>query len=276
MELAESGISIDVPPTPLPPARWNLAAAQQRGTSHEMTGKVCQDVYGLAMLSPEILIMAIADGAGSAKYAEVGAGVAVSKGIEELCARLDDAGDAVDETALKDILYAALSAAKTAVEAEAGAQQVSAQDLAATLILVIVRPDLVAAAQVGDGATVIADESGKIIGLTLPPLEEYINETTFITSAEALRTAQMLVWRGRAARLAALSDGLQLLCLKWPERLPHEAFFAPLFHFIGNPADEIQADHVLANFLSSEKIKELTDDDLTLVLASLKDDSNGL
>lgn len=270
MELAESGISTDAPSNPLPrPGGWHLAAAQKRGTSHETTGEVCQDVYGLAMLSPEILVMAIADGAGSAKYAEVGAGLAVSKGLEELCARLDEAGDGLDETNLKDILYAALAAARDAVETEAAARQVSAHELAATLILVIVRPELIAAAQVGDGATVIADESGKLIGLTLPPLEEYINETTFITSAEALRTAQTLVWRGRAARLAALSDGLQLLCLKWPERLPHEAFFAPLFHFIGSAADELQADHELANFLSSEKIKELTDDDLTLVLASL-------
>jgi Protein phosphatase 2C len=272
MELAESEISTDEPSVPLPRlGGWQLAAAQQRGTSHETTGDVCQDAYALAMLSPETLIIAIADGAGSATYAEVGAGLAVSRAIEELCARLDEAGNALDETTLKDILYEGVVAARNAVEAEAAARQVSAHDLAATLILMIARPELIAAAQVGDGATVIGDETGKIIGLTLPPLEEYINETTFITSAEALRTTQTIVWRGRATRLAAFSDGLQLLCLKWPERLPHEAFFSPLFDFMRDKTNELQAVHELESFLSSEKIKELTDDDLTLVLASLTD-----
>jgi hypothetical protein len=276
MELAESEISTDTPPSTLPrPGGWHLAAAQKRGTSHETTGEVCQDAYSLAMLSPETLVIAIADGAGSAQYAEAGASLAVSRGIEELCTRLDEAGPALDETTLKDILYEGVVAARNAVEAEAVARQASAHDLAATLILVIARPELIAAAQVGDGATVIADETGKIIGLTLPPLEEYINETTFITSAAALRTAQIIVWCGRAARLAAFSDGLQLLCLKWPERLPHKAFFSPLFHFIGNTTDELQAGHELVSFLSSERIKEQTDDDLTLVLASLTDCANG-
>jgi hypothetical protein len=276
MERAEPRIETHTPSINFPRAGgWQLAAAQQRGTSHETTGEVCQDAYSLAMLSPDVLVIAIADGAGSAKYAEAGASLAASAGVGQLCARLAEAGAAPDETSLKDILYEGLVAARNAVEAEAAARAVSAHELATTLILVIARPELIAVAQVGDGATVIANQTGKIIGLTLPPAGEYINETTFITSAEALRTAQTTVWHGRAARLAAFSDGLQLLCLKWPECLPHEAFFSPLFHFIGTTADESQAVHELVRFLSSERIKDLTDDDLTLVLASLTDCPNG-
>jgi hypothetical protein len=276
MERAEPQIETHAPSINFPRSGgWQLAAAQQRGTSHETTGEVCQDAYSLAMLSPEVLLIAIADGAGSAKYAEAGASLAASAGIGQLCARLAEAGAALDETSLKDILYEGLVAARNAVEAEAAAREVSAHELATTLILLIARPELIAVAQVGDGATVIANQTGKIIGLTLPPVGEYINETTFITSAEALRTAQATVWHGRAARLAAFSDGLQLLCLKWPECRPHEAFFSPLFNFIGTTADESQAGHELGRFLSSERIKDLTDDDLTLVLASLTDCPNG-
>lgn len=274
MELVESEPCADAPPeSSTRNGGWRLAAAQKRGTSHETTGEVCQDAYGLAMLSAETLVIAVADGAGSAKYAEDGAELAVTRGISEICARLDEAESGpdetpLDETTLKDILYGGMAAARGAVEAEAAARQVSERDMAATLILMIAHPEFVAVAQVGDGATVIADETGKIAGLTLPPLEEYINEATFITSADALRTAQLVVWRGRVTRLAVFSDGLQLLCLKWPECLPHEAFFSPLFRFVGNVRDELQAGHELVSFLSSERIKELTDDDLTLVLAS--------
>lgn len=254
--------------------RWHLAAAQKRGTSHEASGEGCQDAYSVAMLSSEVLVIAIADGAGSAKYAQVGASLASNRSIGQVCADLAKAGNSLDEVTLEDILYKAVVAARDAVEAEAGARQVSSHDLATTLILMIAKKEFIAVAQIGDGATVIADEAGKIMGLSLPPLAEYINETTFLTSAEALRTMQVKIWRGRATRLAAFSDGLQMLCLKWPERLPFEAFFSPLFHYLATNPDELQAEQDLARFLSSEKISELTDDDLTLVLASFTDCPN--
>lgn len=269
MELAEPEISVA---TPVPTSGgWHLAAARKRGASHETTGEVCQDAYSLAMLSPDVLVIAVADGAGSAKYAELGAELAASCGISHLCTRLAEAGQALDEITLKDILYAGMVAAKSAVEAEAAARQVSAHELATTLILVVARPELIAVAQVGDGATVITTRTGKLTALTLPPVGEYINEVTFITSTESLRTAQITVWQGHATHLAAFSDGLQLLCLKWPEGLPHEAFFSPLFRFVETTVDEVQAGQELNRFLSSEQIRELTDDDLTLVLASLTD-----
>jgi serine/threonine protein phosphatase PrpC len=223
------------------------------------------------MLSPEALIITVADGAGSARYAEVGACLAASRGLGEVCARLAEAEDAssLDDATLKDVMYEGLAAARCAVEAEAAVRRVSAHELSTTLIIVIARPDFIAAAQVGDGATVIADDAGEIICLTRPPAGEHINETIFLTSEEALHTAQTAVWRGRAARLAAFSDGLQLLCLKWPEFLPHKAFFSPLFGFIGDADDGLQAAQELTRFLDSNRIKELTDDDITLVLSSI-------
>jgi hypothetical protein len=227
------------------------------------------------MPSPEALVITVADGAGSARYAEVGAIVAASQAVGEVCARLTEVESALDETRLKDILYEGLVAARGAVEVEAAARQVNVHELSTTLILVIARPDFIAVAQVGDGATVIADAAGKLIGLTRPPAGEYINETTFLTSAEALQTAQITIWRGRATRLAAFSDGLQLLCLKWPECHPHEAFFSPLFAFIRDATDELKATQDLVSFLGSERIKELTDDDITLVLSCLPSDADG-
>jgi serine/threonine protein phosphatase PrpC len=270
MEQAEAGVGIGTPPghLPLRPGGWQLAAAQQRGTSHETTGEVCQDAYSLAMLSPEVLIVAVADGAGSARYAQVGASLAASRAAMQLCARLAERDFAFDEENLKNALREALTAAREALDAEAAAREARPHDLATTLILMVARPELIAVSQIGDGASVIANEAGELIALTLPPVGEYINESTFITSSGALREAQTTVWHGRAAQLAAFSDGLQLLCLKWPECTPHEPFFSPLFNFIRTTPDEVRAGQELSDFLNSERIKELTDDDLTLVLAS--------
>lgn len=261
-----SGASAAVP---LNKTGWRLAAARKRGTSHEAMGKVCQDAYAFAMPSPEVLVVAVADGAGSALYADVGASLAASAGVGSLCEHLAGCDTDLDNASLKNILREGLVAAKQAVEAGAAAMSVSASDLATTLILLIARPELIAVTQVGDGATVIADPEGGLVALTSPQAGEYINETTFLTSADALRTAQATVWWGQAGQLAAFSDGLQLLCLEWPECLPHEAFFSPLFEFISAASDDVQAGLELKSFLGSERVKELTDDDLTLVLASV-------
>jgi serine/threonine protein phosphatase PrpC len=221
------------------------------------------------MLSPEVLVIAVADGAGSARYAQVGASLAASRAAMQLCARLAEHDFAFDEENLKNALREALTAAREALEAEAAARQATPRDLATTLILMVARPELIAVSQIGDGASVIANEAGELIALTLPPVGEYINEATFITSSGALREAQTTIWHGRAAQVAAFSDGLQLLCLKWPECTPHEPFFSPLFNFIRTTPDEVRAGQELSIFLNSERIKELTDDDLTLVLASM-------
>lgn len=270
MEQAEPPSGDDAPARRPPrPHGWQLAAAQQRGTSHETTGEVCQDAYCVATISPEVLVVAVADGAGCARYADAGAGIAASSGAGRLCALLAEGVADLDEEGLKNVLREGMAAAREAVKAEADERRASAHDLATTLILMVARPDLIAVSQIGDGATVVANQAGEIIPLTLPPPGEYINEATFITSEGALRAAQTTVWRGRVAQLAAFSDGLQLLCLKWPECVPHQAFFSPLFNFISNASDEVQAGQELASFLVSERIKELTDDDLTLVLASV-------
>jgi hypothetical protein len=166
------------------------------------------------------------------------------------------------------LLTDVLTAAQTALTTEAATRQVKTRELATTLIVVVVTPTLVAAAQVGDGAAIVGDATGNVIALTSPESGEYINETTFLTTPEAVYTAQVRVWHGTATHLAAFSDGLQMLALKLPEGLPHAPFFAPLFRFVANAADASEAQAQLAAFLRSPRVRERTDDDVTLLLAA--------
>lgn len=256
---------------PLPSRRsdWKAVAASKRGSRHEATGTGCQDAYQVVQPAPGVLAIAVADGAGSAEFAEIGANIATEHGVAQVCASWAQAGDTADDSVLRRILEESMAAALTAVQAEAAVRQVDYRELASTMILVIADRDFIAAAQIGDGATVIAAEAGNLLPLTVPPPGEYINETIFLTSMQALQTMQVRVWRGRASGVAAFSDGLQMLCLKWPEFEPHAAFFTPLFDFVRNTTDEAEATSSLENFLLSERVGKLTDDDVTLVLATL-------
>ena len=247
--------------------RWQAAAASARGTSHEKTGQPCQDAHRWETLPGAFLVAAVADGAGSASLGDMGAEVAARTAVDSVLRREPVLPEDDDEWRL--LLAEALKAAQEAVYEEAIAHEVTERDLATTLILVVAAPEFIAAAQVGDGAVVAADVEGNISGITAPQTGEYINQTTFLISPDALDIAQIIIRRLPVAHVAVLSDGLQMLALKMPQGLPHAPFFSPLFRFAAEVDDEAAAAEQLDLFLRSQRVRDRTDDDLTLLLAAL-------
>ena len=147
--------------------------------------------------------------------------------VETIRLKLAQPQSPEDDKGWQLLLNNALVAAKTAVEAEAEACQMTARDLATTLIIVVATPKLIASAQVGDGVAVASDRQGNLIALTAPQRGEYANETTFLVSPNALETAQVNLWRGATANIAVLSDGLQMLALEMTDGKPHGTVFLP-------------------------------------------------
>lgn len=254
---------------PLGSSRWRVAAASIRGSSHEKTGQPCQDACGVRALPAGVLIVAVADGAGSAPLSGIGAAIAVETALEVIAAAPPPDG----AEGWQSLLRTALREARAGVEQAAALRQARPRDLATTLILVAATPALVAAAQVGDGAAVVADRAGGLVALTRPASGEYINETTFLISPDAVEGAAMAVHPAGATHLAVFSDGIQPLALKAPENNPHAPFFTPLFRFLSESQDQASANAELATFLGSERVRQRTDDDLTLVLATLIDEA---
>jgi serine/threonine protein phosphatase PrpC len=247
--------------------RWQATAASVMGTSHEKTGQPCQDAYRWEILPGALLVAAVADGAGSASLGDMGAEVAARTAVDSILRREPILPENDDEW--RSLLAEALKAAQEAVYEEAIAHEVTERDLATTLILIVAAPELIAAAQVGDGAVVAADVDGNISGITAPQTGEYINQTTFLVSPGALDMAQVTIRHLPVARVAVLSDGLQMLALKMPQGVPHAPFFSPLFRFAAEVDNEAVAAEQLEMFLRSQRVRERTDDDLTLLLAAL-------
>lgn len=249
-------------------APWRIVAASVRGASHEHTGQPCQDAHVWRILPTGVLVAAVADGAGSAALAEVGAVTAAQAAVAAICAQASVLPTLQSDDDWRLFLTDALRAAREAVEREAATRQASPRDLATTLIVAVATPEVVAAVQVGDGATVAGDCDGELFALTTPRHGEYVNETTFLISADALESAQIKVWRGAATHLALFSDGLQHLALNLTTGVPHPPFFAPLFRFVAAATDDAAAHKQLAAFLRSPRVTERTRDDVTLVLAT--------
>jgi hypothetical protein len=249
-------------------SQWRVVAASVCGTSHIRTKQLCQDAHNWQLLPDNILISAAADGAGSASQGKIGAMVATEAAVEHLSSKQITRSALEDDGVVQSLLTDALLAAKKAVEAEAAACNQQPHDLATTLIIAIATPEMVAAAQIGDGMAVAKNRQGNLIALTLPNNGEYINETTFLTSLDAIDTAQMRLWREEIVNVGVLTDGLQMLALNMVVGEPHKPFFFPLFDFVENVEDKTLAKEQLVRFLGSERITQRTDDDLTLIIAA--------
>jgi hypothetical protein len=251
-----------------------VVAASVRGTSHERSGLPCQDTHRYALLPGGALVVAVADGAGSAAFAEIGAEAAARAAVETLAQADLPAPGA--EAGWKALLRDALHVARVTVEAEAARLEAPPRELATTLIALAATPEQVAVIQVGDGATVVGEAAGAIFALTAPEPGEYINETTFLVAPDAVEAARFSHWRGQAAHLAVLTDGLQHLALKLPEGAAHAPFFTPLFRFVSEADGEAEAQAQLTAFLRSPRLTGRADDDLTLLLASLAPGGGGV
>jgi hypothetical protein len=237
-----------------------VAGASVIGTAHEKTGQPCQDAHGWRILPNNVLIAAVADGAGSAALGDVGAQVAVRAALEALEAHMGEPED----TLLPNVL----AAVQEAVRQEANTREAPLRELATTLLFVLAGEQLVAAGQIGDGAIVVEQRDGELLTLTSPPADGYINETTFLTEDDAPDAAQWVMREEGVRRIALFTDGLQRLALKLPEGEPHAPFFAPLFRFIAEQEEAAAPEKEIAALLRSPRISDRTADDLTLLLAA--------
>lgn len=258
-------MTIEDPPSGQPKP-WRVAGVSVKGVSHVRNGQPCQDAHCWRLLSGETLVVAVADGAGSAPQADVGSAVAAAAAVEWIAHRESIIAGLQDKEQWQKFLIEAVEAARDAVDAEAASRSLPARNLATTLILVVATPAVTAAAQVGDGAAIVADADGNLTSLTLPPPTENVNETTFLNTPGA--SVEVTYWPGQARHLAAISDGLQMLALKMPDGTPHRAFFLPLFQCLSSAESEAVAERAYTGFLDSDRVKNRTEDDLTLFIAN--------
>jgi hypothetical protein len=258
-------------PAPAPARRaagWRVLGVSVQGTSHARSALPCQDAHDWRPLPGGAVALAAADGAGSAPLADAGARAAAGAAVDFLvraAAKIDPAGEGW--TAALD---GALAAALAAVEAEAAAKGAELRDLATTLIACVAWPGGVMAAQVGDGAVVVSTAEG-MFSVTTPVGGEFANETVFLTTPDAPAAAQRAAWKGEARHVALFTDGLQALALRFPQKTPHEPFFAPLFAFASEPGDARDARRQLSAFLSGPRVTARSDDDITLLIAARDD-----
>ncbi|MCA9877652.1 MAG: protein phosphatase 2C domain-containing protein [Thermomicrobiales bacterium] len=247
---------------------WQVLGASTLGASHRRQGLPCQDAWMAAECRGEVLAVAVADGAGSASHAQVGARLAARRAVSAVFDRTLQPRTGGVYAMLDD----AFLQARRELEFEAAATGLELRDLSTTLTMVIAMPDCLGVAQTGDGLVVALEPDGSLIPLTLPQRGEYANETHFLTGpgGEAPRYIQI----GEAAPgFAVLTDGLLPVSADLKTGRPHAPFFEPFFATLRQGSATPDLQRHLFQFLESPRLRERVDDDLTLVVAVHPDDA---
>ncbi|MDM8532634.1 PP2C family serine/threonine-protein phosphatase [Anaerolineales bacterium HSG25] len=247
---------------------WRIVGASAIGTSHTKSGAPCQDSFAYKHLPNKGLIIAVADGAGSAPKSDQGSRLIADTAVESLAQQLDSSPP-TDEEGWQTAVKTAFGTAQQAVSDQLDDDESTMRDYAATLMLVALTPDWTVGGLVGDSVAVVMDADEVLTILCTPQKGEYANMTNFLTQDNALDMLDVEVSAGGGIGVAVFSDGLQSLAINIAQNKPHVPFFKPLFAFTAavEDKDEVDAAKQLAEFLNTDRLNERTDDDKTLVLA---------
>lgn len=200
----------------------DIVAASKRGRSHAQEGKPRDDHFKMEHTGNGWYIMAVADGAGSAKFSREGSRIACEESVnfcivqlnnnkefENAIARYDELKGEGENDARKivgDYIYKIVGTtafkAHKAINAEAAMAKNQPKQYATTLLLTICKKFpfgwFLASFWVGDGAICLYDRqahTAKILGV--PDEGEYAGQTRFLTMPEIFKDAASLYQRLR-------------------------------------------------------------------------------
>lgn len=253
--------------------KWNYAGASVIGQAHVNQETVCQDRLVCRTFSTEsdgeVLIAAVADGAGSTTHGQIGAEIACEFFAEQV-EKFLTSGNASVGSLNEDFGKFFIEYFQEKIGEIAKENKLELREYATTLIAAIVGKDLAVFYQVGDGAAVFST-NGETDSYTFgiePEDTEYVNMTEFLTDDAAANSLRFVCVEKAVEDVILFSDGIYAVAVDYGKNKPHEPFLMPMIAPLRNGNSAEGLNEKLENFLSSPKLNEKTDDDKTIILAS--------
>lgn len=236
---------------------WNIVQCAVQGRSHVKSGTPCQDkVYSCSKNKCDVI--ALADGAGSAKYSHFGAERITQVMGDAICENFDvlfneNDGAAVKRKLIDDITLCLDDMAKE-IECER-------KDLASTFLLAAVCEERYIIIHIGDGVIgYLKDDELKVA--SHPENDEFANVTYFTTSKNVLSKINILKGNlGNINGFALMSDGTEFSFYDKRKKSLCEALKKIMLES-RNSCTKLNAD--VEEFFETQ-IKQRTNDDCSLI-----------
>jgi Protein phosphatase 2C len=260
---------------------WQAIARSCAGTRHKKQGVCCQDYAKYKYIhNKHVIIGAVSDGAGFAKYADEGAKIAVQTAISGI---EDWFNQDVNIPGYGWIFFnkpclfnyrratlafeGVLNRVKFRLQQKARLKGCFLDDFTCTLLAFIATPNWMVAMQIGDGFIVVRQQPQKDYQLLFPPQKgEYVNQVkAFVTSDNAIQEMKVRFCGGSPKFICASTDALELASLYYGDWRPYNPFFDAFEQYMGStmyPEKETE----IETFLDSPEVNNTTEDDKTLLL----------
>jgi hypothetical protein len=190
---------------------WQVQGMSVRGRSHAHRGEYRDDA--LAVFARDgLVLLAVADGAGSSALSRIGAAVTAEQVVSRTLARYDaDAANGTLIDRLGTAMAHAVHDAAVHLHGLAARAGVTPSALRTTLILVALAGDLMLVSQVGDGAVLIQRRDGSVSRVGATRESGWAGEVTcFVPDACAMEQAAALrqVPASDVTLVALMTDGI--------------------------------------------------------------------
>lgn len=258
---------------------WYSSVSAAIGVSHIKQGKPCQDFGGVVSVGGCIAGV-ISDGAGSAKYSHIGSRATVERALDisekwihqKYSDRLDEKHVTVALHKFSEELVNQLVAN---LHDEARKQDLRLRDLSCTLVFFLSTPRCLLGIQIGDGFLVTGDDNTNEYRLLFSPDKgDYANETVFLTTEGISSQAQVLIETAPVTFIAASTDGLERVAIDFRTSSPSARFFDIIRKNIV-ALKPLDYRNYLDQFLNSPQTNSKVDDDKSILVCYLKDQSPG-
>lgn len=190
---------------------WHVQGMSTRGRSHAHRAEYRDDALAVHARD-DLVLLAVADGAGSSALSRIGAAVTADHVVRRTMARFDaDVGNPSPVDQLGTAMAHAVHDAALHLHALAGYADVAPSDLRTTLILVALLGDLMLVSQVGDGAVLIQRRDGIVSRVGATRESAWAGEVTcFVPDACAMTQAAALrqVSAADVTLVALMTDGI--------------------------------------------------------------------
>jgi hypothetical protein len=267
---------------------WRIARASIIGTGHIQANMPCQD-SNYVMQVGDTVIIAVSDGLGSAAYSDRGSKFICKYMVEHLAQAITPPTPTLFELVSQSVsqfvtgaipqidmhatMIQAATESRTALMALASSEQNDLRDYACTLLVAVLSPDEWHVLHIGDGAVVGMTSATSVKTLSAPDNGEFINVTVPLTSSDYQNHLRYTHGNERLYGIALLSDGVQPMCINYKTGNAYPGFFTPLITWLASfPAESLaDASDGLGKLLDSDKLRQKSDDDMTLVLVITHD-----
>lgn len=238
---------------------WKFASCEVQGRGHIKNNVPCQDKTFL-LEENGVCVIALSDGAGSARLSHFGAAAVTQMICKKLVQQFDDFFQSTDALNVKNDI---LESCEKTLKDEANKQQAEIDDLSCTLLFAAIKENKFLLGHVGDGVIgYIKDD--KIAVASVPYNGEFSNETVFVNSKLAVATMKLLKGEmGSIKSFILMSDGTET------------SLYSKKQNFIANGAlkmvaytsayEKNYATKILENILSKQ-ISMRTSDDCSIAI----------